>query len=126
MRNTSMIDSTIYLDSHKIITERRLTMSEDVFRDHFPLFPILPGVLLLEMVTESISSFLDSNQYALIEEVYFEKIRFQNYARPGDCIKAEILLKKETKEEYVFVAGIKTDEKNVAKIKKIRILKKEG
>ena len=68
---------------------------------------------------------MDSNQYALIEEVYFEKIRFQNYARPGDCIKAEILLKKETKEEYVFVAGIKTDEKNVAKIKKIRILKKE-
>ena len=63
MDKIGMIDNIIYLDTHRIITERRLTMSEDVFGDHFPLFPVLPGVLLLEMISQSLTLFLESFQF---------------------------------------------------------------
>ena len=124
MDKISMIDNIIYLDTHRIITERRLTMSEDVFGDHFPLFPVLPGVLLLEMISQSLTLFLESFQFPNFFELNFEKVKFQNYARPGDCLTAEIVLKKETIKEYTFSADIKTDTKLIAKIKKIKIIKK--
>lgn len=66
---------------------------------------------------------MDSNQYALIEEVYFEKIRFQNYARPGDCIKAEILLKKKLKKN-TYLSQESRQMKKRCENKKIRILKR--
>lgn len=123
MENINMLDNIICLDNQKIIAERRLTMTEDVFGDHFPLFPILPGVLLLEMITQSLSVFLNSNQYDTTLKIFFGKIKFQNYARPGDCLKLEVLLKKATKEEYIFSAKIKTNSKLVAKIKEVKIIR---
>jgi 3-hydroxyacyl-[acyl-carrier-protein] dehydratase len=44
----------------RIKASKILPLSEDVFRDHFPGFPVVPGVLLTEMMAQAAGKCLDA------------------------------------------------------------------
>ena len=51
-----LIDKVVLLDSGKSIkTIKSVSLAEEYLADHFPTFPVLPGVLLLEGLIESAS-----------------------------------------------------------------------
>ena len=51
-----LIDKIVSLDSGKEIkTIKNVSLAEEYLGDHFPMFPVLPGVLLLEGLIESAS-----------------------------------------------------------------------
>ena len=51
-----LIDKVVSLDSgRKIKAVKGLSLAEEYLADHFPAFPVLPGVLLLEGLIESAS-----------------------------------------------------------------------
>jgi 3-hydroxyacyl-[acyl-carrier-protein] dehydratase len=51
-----LIDKVISLDAgRKIKTIKGVSLAEEYLADHFPTFPVLPGVLLLEGLIESAS-----------------------------------------------------------------------
>lgn len=80
----------------KIVASRQLRSDEDYLRDHFPLFPVMPGVMMLEALfqascwlvrsTENFSSSVLSLQEA-------RNIKFADFMEPGHVltVTAEIL-----------------------------------
>jgi 3-hydroxyacyl-[acyl-carrier-protein] dehydratase len=76
----------------KIKGIKNVAMSEDFLEFHFPKNPIMPGVLLLESITqlagwlEAVSS--DFNSWFLIDIV--NKCSFYGFALPGDQVEIEI------------------------------------
>lgn len=72
---------------------KNVTLSEDFFDDHFPLKPIMPGVLMLEgmaqlaglLLEEGVRQDAGRNVKALMSIV--EKAKFRSPARPGDCLE---------------------------------------
>jgi len=44
----------------RIKASKRLSADEEIFRDHFPGFPVVPGVLLTEMMAQAAGKCLDS------------------------------------------------------------------
>lgn len=80
----------------KIVATRQLRSDEDYLRDHFPLFPVMPGVMMLEALfqascwlirsTENFSSSVLSLQEA-------RNIKFADFMEPGHVltVTAEIL-----------------------------------
>ena len=46
----------------QIVAEKRLHPDEDYFRDHFPGFPVVPGVLLTEMMAQAAGKCLDAER----------------------------------------------------------------
>lgn len=78
---------------------KNVTLSEDFFDDHFPLKPIMPGVLILEgmaqlaglMLEEGVKLEKGRNVKALMSIV--EKAKFRRPAKPGDSLeyRAEVL-----------------------------------
>jgi 3-hydroxyacyl-[acyl-carrier-protein] dehydratase len=78
---------------------KNVALSEDFFDDHFPLKPIMPGVLMLEgmaqlsglLLEEGVRRDAGRNVKALMTII--EKAKFRNPARPGDSLeyRAEVV-----------------------------------
>jgi 3-hydroxyacyl-[acyl-carrier-protein] dehydratase len=78
---------------------KNVALSEDYFDDHFPLKPIMPGVLMLEGMAQLAGLLLEEgvrrdsgrNLKALMSIV--EKAKFRSPARPGDTLEytAEVI-----------------------------------
>ena len=70
----------------QIVAEKRIHPDEDYFRDHFPGFPVVPGVLLTEMMAQAAGKCLDAEQRPR-GKAMLAKIRsasFRKWVGPGE------------------------------------------
>ena len=67
-----------------------VSLAEEYLGDHFPIFPVLPGVLLLEGLVESASWLVRktqnfSNSMVLLEQA--KNVKYKSFAAPGMQIR---------------------------------------
>ncbi|HEY8830935.1 MAG TPA: 3-hydroxyacyl-ACP dehydratase FabZ family protein [Gemmatimonadaceae bacterium] len=71
---------------------RSVALSDDVFTEHFPGNPVLPGVYLLEGLAQTAGMLLwessDHNRIAVM--VSIDRARFPSFARPGDTVSLKV------------------------------------
>jgi 3-hydroxyacyl-[acyl-carrier-protein] dehydratase len=57
-----LVDRILELEPGKrIVATKMLPATEELFRDHFPGFPVVPGVLLTEMMAQAAGRCLDAD-----------------------------------------------------------------
>jgi len=82
-----------------IRASKTLRADEDVFRDHFPGFPVVPGVLLTEMMAQTAGKCLDAERKSRGKAMLIEitKAKFRDWMRPDQkaTITAEIKVNRE-------------------------------
>jgi 3-hydroxyacyl-[acyl-carrier-protein] dehydratase len=82
-----LIDKIIELDPGKSITAvKSVSLAEEYLADHFPAFPVLPGVLLLEGLIESASWLVRNQQNFANSMVLLEcakNVKYKSFAAPG-------------------------------------------
>ena len=88
-----MVDRVISKTDTNIITLKNVSHNEPYFSGHFPDFPIMPGVLILEGMFQSGGLLfgcanLDKGQLVYVATV--DKVKFIKPALPGDQIKFDI------------------------------------
>src|SRR5512143_2586644 len=84
-----LVDRIHELDPGKrIIASKTLPASEELFRDHFPGFPVVPGVLLTEMMAQAAGKCLNAQRLprgnAMLVEV--RNAKFRRWVRPDETI----------------------------------------
>lgn len=89
-----MVDLYDQINKTNFTSSRGLTFSEDIFKDHFPNFPVLPGVLSLQMVKQTIDKYLSDNNLKNFEMKEIKQVKFIKFARPGDMLQASINIKQ--------------------------------
>ncbi len=70
-----------------IATQGRIPERSEFFQDHFPDFPVLPGVLALEMLKQTAELYLAQVAGHHGEHYFLKQIRstrFSTYLKPGD------------------------------------------
>jgi 3-hydroxyacyl-[acyl-carrier-protein] dehydratase len=91
-----MIDRVIDLTPGEgAVAEKVLTGEEDVFRGHFPGYPVFPGVLQLEALAQTGAVAVLSqpeNRGKLVLFGGIEKARFRRQVVPGDTLRLEVKL----------------------------------
>jgi len=98
-----LIDKIIGLEKGRTIkTVKNVSLAEEYLADHFPVFPVLPGVLLLEGLVESASWLVrDSENFAhsmvLLENA--RNVKYKSFLAPGEQI--EYTVEAKTIEENV-------------------------
>ncbi|MBI5195977.1 MAG: 3-hydroxyacyl-ACP dehydratase FabZ [Nitrospirae bacterium] len=88
-----LVDRIIELEPGiKAVGIKNVTINEPFFQGHFPNFPIMPGVLIIEGMAQ-VAGVLAFRSGAKGNSVYFmsiEKAKFRKPVFPGDQLKFEI------------------------------------
>ena len=88
-----MVDKVISKTDTNIITLKNVSHNEPYFSGHFPGFPIMPGVLILEGMFQSGGLLFGCADLAKGQLAYvttIDKVKFIKPALPGDQIKFDI------------------------------------
>jgi 3-hydroxyacyl-[acyl-carrier-protein] dehydratase len=98
-----LIDKVVSLEAgREIKTVKNVSLSEEYLADHFPTFPVLPGVLLLEGLIESASWLVRQTENFAHSMILLEQarnVKYKSFLAPGSQI--EYTVKAKTIEENV-------------------------
>jgi 3-hydroxyacyl-[acyl-carrier-protein] dehydratase len=86
----TLVDRIVLLEpGSKIVTIKALSLSEEYLSDHFPRFPVMPGVLMLEAMTQAGAWLIRATEdmaHSLITLKEAHNVRFRNLVAPGQVL----------------------------------------
>ncbi len=88
-----------YVAGESIVGIKAVTFNEPFFQGHFPEYPVMPGVLIIEAIAQSgailMSKTLDVDPRG--KTILFASVdncRFRHPVRPGDLLRLEVRVEK--------------------------------
>jgi 3-hydroxyacyl-[acyl-carrier-protein] dehydratase len=100
----------------QIVAEKYIDPSEDYLRDHFPGFPIVPGVLMVEMMAQTAGKCLMAGIEASRWPVLLQVIRgnFRKIVHPGVTLRMHARITSVTAATAAADAFVERDGERVA------------
>jgi 3-hydroxyacyl-[acyl-carrier-protein] dehydratase len=92
-----LIDRVLEIERRKkIVAIKNVTINEPFFAGHFPGYPIMPGVLIVEAMAQAGGAMLltevEDRTDKLIVFTGIEKARFRRPVVPGDQLRIEVVM----------------------------------
>jgi 3-hydroxyacyl-[acyl-carrier-protein] dehydratase len=101
-----LVDRVLELEPRKSITAlKNVTMNEPFFQGHFPDFPVMPGVLIIEALAQT-AALLTFSEVREENAIYYfagiDGARFKRPVLPGDQLIMTAKLERERAGIYKF------------------------
>lgn len=114
-----LVDRVVECEPGKrLVGLKNVTFNEPYFTGHFPVKPVMPGVLIIEALAQATG--LLAMESAPFEEqaIYYlvgiDKARFKQPVEPGDQLFLEVEVVKNKRDIWVFTGAAKVDGRTVA------------
>jgi beta-hydroxyacyl-ACP dehydratase FabZ len=93
-----LVDRIVELEPERIVGIKNVTANEPFFAGHFPDFPVMPGVLILEAMAQTagvlVLKSIPDRASKLVLLVSVEYAKFRRPVVPGDQLRLEMTLLK--------------------------------
>jgi 3-hydroxyacyl-[acyl-carrier-protein] dehydratase len=95
-----MVDRVLEVEPFKYLKAiKSVTINEPFFQGHFPSYPVMPGVLILEALAQAggilvMKSIPEEMEGKLFLFTGIEKVRFKKSVFPGDQLMLEVFYEK--------------------------------
>lgn len=116
-----LIDRIVELTrGDRILAVKAVSRAEEYLADHFPQFPVLPGVLMLEALVEAASWLVrDAQDFAspIILLRYAKNVTYKSFVRPGNLLTLEVTCRRLKQDESDFDGVGRCREEEVVRAK---------
>jgi beta-hydroxyacyl-ACP dehydratase FabZ len=106
-----LVDRIVEMDETHIVGIKNVTANEPFFQGHFPDFPVMPGVLIVEAMAQTagvqVLSSIPDRDKKLVFLVSVDGARFRKPVVPGDQLRIEMKVVKR-KGTVAKMAGVAT------------------
>lgn len=116
-----LVDRVLSCEPGKnIVAIKNVTINEPFFGGHFPHFPVMPGVLIIESLAQAaaILSFMSMGAKADAESVYYfagiDNARFKKPVTAGDTLRLNVELQRHIRSIWKFGAKAYVEDTLVA------------
>jgi 3-hydroxyacyl-[acyl-carrier-protein] dehydratase len=104
----NLVDRIEHLSDERIVGVKYVSLAEEYLADHFPTFPVLPGVMMLEALTQAAGWLLHHRtdfrcSMAVLKEA--RNVRYGTFVAPGGSLRVEVELNKLTPAGATFKAN---------------------
>ncbi len=114
-----LVDRIITLEpGARIVTSKSLTLAEEYLADHFPTFPVMPGVLMLEVMVQSASWLVRATQdfsHSMIVLAEAKNINYKSFVTPGRTLEVKVKAVRIDDKESQFKAFGRCGEEEMVK-----------
>ncbi len=92
------VDNIVELTrGERIVAVKAVSLAEEYLADHFPTFPVLPGVLMLEALVESAAWLVrDAQNFAssLVLLHNARNVTYKSFVKPGNLLRLEVTCRR--------------------------------
>jgi beta-hydroxyacyl-ACP dehydratase FabZ len=93
-----LVDRIVEMEPERIVGIKNVTANEPFFQGHFPHFPVMPGVLIVEAMAQTagvlVLKSIPDRESKLVLLVSVDSARFRRPVVPGDVLRMEMTLLK--------------------------------
>src|SRR6202521_527368 len=93
-----LVDRIEELEADRIVGIKNVTVNEPFFEGHFPDYPVMPGVLIVEAMAQVagvlVLSQIPDRKHKLVLLAGVDGAKFRKPVRPGDQLRIEMKLSK--------------------------------
>ena len=84
-----LIDQVIAQEPRSIVAVKNVTEAEEYLSDHFPSFPVLPGVMMVEAMVQAARLLLEpTHSRQVLGSI--RALRYGSFVRPGEALRVEV------------------------------------
>lgn len=94
--------------NEKITAIKNVTINEPFFQGHFPHFPVMPGVLIIEAMAQVAAILSFKSRGVIPDENYsllfagIDNVRFKRPVTPGDTLVLELTFQREVRSIWKY------------------------
>lgn len=115
----ALVDRILELErGRRVVAVKALSLAEEYLADHFPRFPVLPGVLMLEaMVQASAWLVRDALDFrpSLVVLREARNVTYKSFLAPGRVMRIESECRELGEEQSLFAASGSVDGREIVK-----------
>ena len=103
----NLLDKVDSISLQRIVATKHVSLAEEYLADHFPSFPVLPGVMMLEALTQAAGWVMHrrtdfAKSIAVLKEA--KNVKYGNFVAPGNHLRVEVEFAKQSDAGATFKA----------------------
>ncbi len=104
----TLLDKVLERTPERIVAAKQVSLAEEYLADHFPTFPVLPGVMMIETMAQAARSLLADRHDGRLVLGQVKALKFGSMVRPGEVLVVEVTVQKEQEDGSYACKGVGT------------------
>lgn len=99
----ALIDRVLEQTADRIVAVKQVSASEEYLQDHFPAFPVLPGVFMIEAMVHAartLAAPIAGTDRLMLAGV--RAVKYGRFVRPGETLVVDVTLHKREGDQFEF------------------------